>query len=81
MTRQELEQNVNEFLIQKLEIKDELKPTSKLYYDLGIDSIDIVEIVGIIEEKFGIIIKTPEIKAMNVLQDLYNCIEKKLYEF
>ena len=54
MTRTEIEEKVREFLIDDLEIDEEkIVPEGKLKDDLGIDSLDFVDIVVIIERKFG----------------------------
>ena len=54
MSRQEIEEKVREFLIEDLEIDEEkIVPEGKLKDDLGIDSLDFVDIVVIVEKKFG----------------------------
>ena len=54
MTRSEIEEKVREFLIDDLEIDEEkIVPEGKLKDDLGIDSLDFVDIVVIVEKKFG----------------------------
>ncbi|MDR0895166.1 MAG: phosphopantetheine-binding protein, partial [Prevotellaceae bacterium] len=54
MERKEIEQIVTEFLIDDLEIDAEkITPDAKLKDDLGIDSLDFVDIVVIVEKKFG----------------------------
>ena len=54
MTRTEIEEKVREFLIEDLEIDEEkIVPEGKLKDDLGIDSLDFVDIVVIVEKKFG----------------------------
>ena len=50
MSRQEIEEKVREFLIEDLEIdEDKIVPEGKLKDDLGIDSLDFVDIVVIVE--------------------------------
>ena len=52
MTRQEIEEKVREFLIDDLEIDEEkIAPEAQLKDDLGIDSLDFVDIVVIVEKK------------------------------
>ena len=52
MTRTEIEEKVKTFLIEDLEVDEEnLSPDAKLPDDLGIDSLDFVDIVVIDEEK------------------------------
>ena len=50
MTRTEIEEKVREFLIDDLEIDEEkIAPEALLKDDLGIDSLDFVDIVVIVE--------------------------------
>ena len=59
MKREESEAKVKEFLIEDLEIdEDRIKPEARLKEDIGIDSLDFVDIVVIVERKFGFKIKT-----------------------
>ena len=58
MERTEIEEKVREFLIEDLEIEEEkIAPEAQLKEDLGIDSLDFVDIVVIVEKKFGFKIK------------------------
>ena len=54
MNRAEIEDKVREFLIEDLEVEEDvIAPEAKLKDDLGIDSLDFVDIVVIVERKFG----------------------------
>ena len=65
MSRQEIEEKVREFLIEDLEIEEEkIVPEGKLKDDLGIDSLDFVDIVVIVEKKFGFKIKPEEMAGI-----------------
>ena len=58
MERKEIEEKVKAFLIEDLEIEEEnIAPEAKLKDDLGIDSLDFVDIVVIVEKNFGFKIK------------------------
>lgn len=80
MTRKELEQKVNYFLIEDLEIEPEnIYPESHLKDGMGIDSLDYVDIVVMVEKNFGFKITNPaEISNINTLKDFYDYIESKL---
>ena len=68
MTRAEIDAKVKEFLVEDLEIDEEkIRPEGKLKDDIGIDSLDFVDIVVIVENKFGFKIK-PEEMAEAVLE-------------
>lgn len=78
MTRQEIESKVKAFLIDDLEIdEDKISDDAKLKDDLGIDSLDLVDIVVIVEKNFGFKIKPEEMKGVITLKDFCDYIEKK----
>ena len=79
MTRTEIEEKVRHFLIQDLEIDEEkLKPEGELKDDLGIDSLDFVDIVVIVENNFGFKIKPEEMADVVTLKDFCDYIERKV---
>ena len=63
MERKEIEEKVKEFMVDDLEIDEEkITPGARLKEDIGIDSLDFVDIVVIVERKFGFKIKTEEVE-------------------
>jgi acyl carrier protein len=81
MTRQEIEKITNDFLIEEIEIDaDVLKPEALLKDELGVDSLDFVDIVVIVERNFGFKIKAEEMANVNTLGSFYDYIENKLKE-
>ena len=79
MTRQEIEENVRELLIDDLEIDEEkIHPEALLKDDLGIDSLDFVDIVVIIERRFGFKIKPEEMAGVQTLRQFCDYIESKV---
>lgn len=79
MERKEIEEKVRNFMVDELEIDEEkIKPGAKLKDDLGIDSLDFVDIVVIVEKNFGFKIKPEEMKGVVTLKDFYDYIEKKV---
>ena len=79
MNRTEIEEKVREFLIEDLEVEEEnIHPDALLKDDLGIDSLDFVDIVVIIERKFGFKIKPEEKAGVNTLQKFCDYIESKV---
>jgi len=58
MQRAEIIDKVNEFLIEEFEIEEgALTPDAHLIDDLGIESLDFVDIVVTIEKEFGFKVK------------------------
>lgn len=81
MERKEIESKVRDFLIDDLEVDDEkIFPEARLKEDVGIDSLDFVDIVVIVEKNFGFKIKPEEMARVVTLNDFYDYIERKVNE-
>jgi len=79
MERTEIEEKVREFLIDDLEIDEEkIAADAQLKEDLGIDSLDFVDIVVIVERKFGFKIKPEEMANVKMLSQFVDYIEGKV---
>jgi acyl carrier protein len=79
MTRTEIEEKVRNFLIEDLEIDEEkINDEATLKDDLGIDSLDFVDIVVIVERNFGFKIKPEEMTDVKTLHQFYDYIESKV---
>lgn len=79
MERTEIEEKVREFLIDDLEIDEEkIAADAQLKEDLGIDSLDFVDIVVIVERKFGFKIKPEEMANVKTLSQFMDYIEGKV---
>ena len=51
---------------------------TKSLKDLGLDSLDVVEMCLTLEDKYGIQFETDELSSIKTVADLYGSIEKKL---
>lgn len=79
MTRKEIEERVKTFLIEDLEIEeDKIQMDAKLKDDIGIDSLDFVDIVVIVEKNFGFKIKPEEMAGVTTLSQFCDYIESKV---
>lgn len=79
MNRTEIDEKVREFLIDDLEINEEkIQPDARLKEDMGIDSLDYVDIVVIVEKKFGFKIKPEEMAGVTTLSQFCDYIESKV---
>ena len=79
MERTVIEEKVREFLIEDLEIDEEkIAPEALLKEDLGIDSLDFVDIVVIVEKKFGFKVKPEEMANVKTLSQFVDYIEVKV---
>lgn len=79
MERNEIEKIVKDFLIEEFEIdEDKIKPEALLKDDLGIDSLDLVDIVVIVEKHFDFKIKPEEMNEVLTLSQFCDYIESKV---
>ena len=79
MERKEIEEKVRAFLIDDLEIDEEkIFDDAKLKDDMGIDSLDFVDIVVIVEKNFGFKIKPEEMAGVTTLREFCDYIESKV---
>jgi acyl carrier protein len=79
MERKEIEEKVRNFLIEDLEIDEEkIVDDAKLKDDMGIDSLDFVDIVVIVERNFGFKIKPEEMVGVTTLKQFCDYIESKV---
>ena len=79
MNRNEIEEKVRNFLIEDLEIDEgKITPDALLKEDLGIDSLDFVDIVVIVERNFGFKIKPEEMKGVDTYSKFCDYIETKV---
>ena len=79
MTRSEIEQKVKDFLIEGIEVDEsKIKPDAKLVEDMGIDSLDFLDIVVAVEKKFGFKIKQEEMVGVDTFSKFCDYIETKV---
>jgi acyl carrier protein len=85
MTEQEIIKKTNEVFQDSFEVKKEkLNPEMAIFNDLGLDSLDIVDLVVALQQKFGVKIRDDErVRNIRTLGDIYKFVmllqqEKKL---
>lgn len=73
----QIETMINEVFEESFEIeKDQLKPEANIFEDLGLDSLDVVDLVVALQKKFKVEIRTDErIKEIRTLKDLCEFIK------
>jgi len=77
MKRSEIIERVNEVFLDDFEIEPEqLRPEANLFLELGLDSLDVVDLVVALQKKFSVSIRDDErIRDIRTLEDLYTFIE------
>ena len=76
MTEQEIIDKINKVFEEAFEIeKDRLKPEAHIFNDLGLDSLDIVDLVVALQKSFGVNIRNEEkVRDIRTLEDVYKFI-------
>ncbi len=79
MEKEEIIKKINTFLIEEFELEEkQLVPEAQLKSDLGIDSLDFVDIIVIIEKNFGFKVKGEEMINVKTLQNFYDYITERV---
>jgi len=70
--------DIKEVVVEQLSVSaDEVKEDAKFVEDLGADSLDVVELVMALEEKFDIEIPDDEAEKIQTLNDVVAYVESK----
>lgn len=79
MTRQEIIEQVNNLLSEEFEIKQsEFTPDANLKDTLGLDSINLVDLIALIQFTYKITIPVNELKEIKTFSNLYDYIETRV---
>ncbi|MCK9219817.1 MAG: phosphopantetheine-binding protein [Bacteroidales bacterium] len=80
MQNNEIIRKINQLLIDEIEIDGtQITPSADLKKDLGIDSLDFVDLFVIIENNFGFKMKAEEMADVKTLQDFYNYVINRFH--
>ena len=76
LTEQEIVETVNGIFKDVFELSDDkLTPDAQLFDDLGLDSLDAVDMVANLQERFGVSLRNDErIRAVRTLADIYKLV-------
>ena len=81
MTNEEIICKINEILVDEFEVDAQLiEPNVPLMETLELDSLDLVDIVVLIDSNFGVSLKAPDFKDVVTIQDFYNLVISKVSE-
>lgn len=79
MNNQEIIAKINGFLVEEFEVEqDNISPEANLRETLGLDSLDYVDLVVVIESNFGFKVKGEDFVNINTFQDFYDYILGKV---
>jgi len=76
MNQEEIKNMVNEVFITEFEISPELLQGDKqLFQDLGLDSLDIVDLIVALQRKFAVRLRdNQEVRNVRTLNDIYTYV-------
>jgi acyl carrier protein len=82
MDKEDIIKTINSLFIEEFEIDEKkISPGARLKDDLGLESLDFVDIAVIVKKKFGITIKGRDVISMKTVENLcdyiYDHIQKK----
>ncbi len=82
MDEQSIKETVNKALAEEFELDaGAMQPEATLYEDLGLDSLDAVDMVIVLENTFGVKIRDEQtLRGIRTLQDIYDYIGQKARE-
>ena len=82
MEREDIIQAVNSIFMERFELDaSELTPEKNIVTDLELDSLDIVDMIVGLQQKFGIMLRdNKDIRSVKTLGDVYDVFEKLITE-
>lgn len=82
MTKEEVIELIDSSLAEEFELeRTDMVPEANLYEDLGLDSLDTVDMVIVLEGAFDFKIREEEaIRAIRTLEDIHNFVFNKMQQ-
>ena len=79
MTREEIIAQVNSLLAEEFEIEEsEFAPEANLKETLNLDSINLVDLIALVQMTYKITIPVEDLKKIQTFENLYDYIEQHL---
>ena len=79
MKNDDIIKKINQLLVEEIEIDEaQITPAADLKKDLGIDSLDFVDLFVIIENNFGFKMKAEEMSDIKKLDDFYTYVIRRV---
>jgi acyl carrier protein len=77
MTREEIIKQINAEMAEEFEVSEDLMtPEANIKDTLNLDSLNLVDIVAMVQQYFGIDIPIADLRNIKTFNDLYDYIEK-----
>lgn len=79
MTREELIEKVNAALSEEFETpQEDMLPDAPMMEVLDLDSLDIVDVVVLVEKHFGFVMKKEDFRGIKSFADFYDLVESRM---
>lgn len=81
MTKEEIIEKAKVVLAEEFEVEESaITPEASLKDTLGLDSLDLVDVVVLVEQNFGITLTGPDFVGVATFGDFYEMLHRKLNE-
>ena len=81
MTIEEIIEKATVVLAEEFEVEEvNITPEASLKDTLGLDSLDLVDVVVLVEQHFGITLTGPDFMGVATFQDFYELLYRKINE-
>ncbi len=81
MKNEEIIEKINDFLVEEFEVKaDKITPNANLKETLGMDSLDYIDLVVVIESNFAFKVKPEDFVSIVTFQNFYDYVSSKVNE-
>jgi len=81
MTKEELIEKAKVVLAEEFEIEaSDIVPEASLKDTLGLDSLDLVDVVVLVEQNFGVTLQGPDFVGVATFGDFYEMLWRKVNE-
>ncbi len=79
MTNEEIIEKLTAVLADEFEVEASIiTPDAPLMETLDLDSLDLVDVVVLVEQNFGVTLQGPDFIGVKTFQDFYNLISSKV---
>jgi len=79
MKKEDIIKKMNAILAEEFEVEEELiTAEAPVKETLHLDSLSLVDMIGLVEEEFGVTIKTEDVKTIKTFDDLYNYVANNI---
>lgn len=81
VSKEEILSRITDVLVRSFDLnRDEIHPTTHLFEDLDLDSIDAIDLVVGLEEETGLDISEEELVQIRVVQDVVDLVYRRIGE-